>query len=245
MTPKETKKEVKKKGRKKASSNYFTADTDVAIIAYNNEKDFKKRAKIFTDHLYYPFYKLVENIIHTFKFYYTDVENIEDLKHELISLIIEEKIHYFDPTRGAKAYSYFGTIIKRHLIVYNNKNYKYIQQRTDTADLEFQTVTPIDSLQSETISLSSVFDIYTEEMFGKLDTLFTKQQDKQTADAILTLFQKRKTLELFNKKALYILIREMTGVDTLNVTKVIKVLKEEFYTLYYELLEDYRIEVKE
>lgn len=235
----------KKRGRKKASSNYFTADTDKAIVAYNTSTDPVFRAKIFTDQIYYPFYKLVENIIHTFKFYYTDVDTIEDLKHELISLLLEEKIHHFDPSRGAKAYSYFGTIIKRHLIVYNNKNYKMLQKRTDTTDLEFQTINPADSLSEEVVFLSSIFDQYIEETMDKLDYLFDKQQDKQTADAILTLFAQRKSLELFNKKALYIMIREMTGVDTLNITKVVKVLKKEFYELYHSISSANQIEVKD
>jgi hypothetical protein len=73
-------------GRKKSDTNYFTQGTEDAIVAYNNSKDTAFRQKIFTDQIYYPFYKLVENIIHTFRFYYTDVDDLEDLKHEVISL---------------------------------------------------------------------------------------------------------------------------------------------------------------
>jgi hypothetical protein len=61
-------------------------------------------------------FKLTENIIHTFKFYYTEVSNIEDLQFEVISFLLS-KIHLFNPERGAKAYSYFGTIAKRYLIL--------------------------------------------------------------------------------------------------------------------------------
>ena len=109
--------------RKKSKANYFTKETEDYIVRYNNSTDVEYRNKIFTDHIYYPFYKLVENIIHTFKFYYTDVEQIEDLKHEVVTVLLEEKIMKFDPTNGAKAYSYFGTIVKRWLILYNTKNY--------------------------------------------------------------------------------------------------------------------------
>jgi hypothetical protein len=112
-------------GRKKSNTNYFTQGTEDAIVAYTNSKDTAFRQKIFTDQIYYPFYKLVENIIHTFRFYYTDVDDLEDLKHEVISLLIEEKIHMFDPTRGSKAYSYFGTIVKRHLINYNHNVFNW------------------------------------------------------------------------------------------------------------------------
>ena len=120
--------------RKKSKANYFTAETEEYIKKYNISTDIEYRNKIFTEHIYFPFYKLVENIIHTFKFYYTDVEQIEDLKHEVVTVLLEEKIMKFDPTNGAKAYSYFGTIVKRWLINYNNKNYKKLTQTESTPD---------------------------------------------------------------------------------------------------------------
>jgi hypothetical protein len=122
--------------RTKAKSNYFTKETEEYIVIYNNSEDPVLRARVFTDHIYMPFYKLAENIIHTFKFYYTDVEHIEDLKHEIVSVLLEEKIMKFDPTNGAKAYSYFGTIVKRWLINYNNKNYKKLKQIGSFSDVE-------------------------------------------------------------------------------------------------------------
>ena len=122
--------------RKKSKANYFTKETEDYIVKYNNSTDSDYRAKIFTDHIYLPFYKLAENIIHTFKFYYTDVERIEDLKHEIVSVLLEEKIMKFDPTNGAKAYSYFGTIVKRWLINYNNKNYKRLKQIGSFTEME-------------------------------------------------------------------------------------------------------------
>ena len=41
-------------------------------------------------------------------------------------------MHLFVPTKGAKAYSYFGTIVKRYLIISNTKNYK---KRIDTISI--------------------------------------------------------------------------------------------------------------
>ncbi len=73
--------------RKKASSNYFTKETEDYIVKFNNSEDTEYRNSIFTEHIYLPFYKLAENIIHTFKFYYTDVDKIEDLKHEIVSML--------------------------------------------------------------------------------------------------------------------------------------------------------------
>jgi len=61
------------------SKNYFTQDTEDAIVAYNLSLDFVERSRIYDTKIHYAFFKLTQNIIHTFKFYYTEVENIEDL----------------------------------------------------------------------------------------------------------------------------------------------------------------------
>ena len=143
----------------------------------------------------------------------------------------------FDPTRGAKAFSYFGTIVKRHLINYNNKNYKRVKQQTtvDVWEGSYDFDTP--EVHPYAMTLKQVFDMYIEDMYEKLDDLFTKEADKQIADAVLTLFKKRNDLDIFKKKALYIYIREMTGTETPYLTRVINVLKEEFYITYNELNE--------
>lgn len=231
-------------GRKKSDTNYFTQDTEDAIVAYNNSKDVPFRQKIFTDKIYYPFYKLVENIIHTFRFYYTDVEDLEDLKHEVISLLIEEKIHMFDSTRGAKAYSYFGTIVKRHLINYNNKNYKRLKSLAPVEDFNGTYDLDTAAARPYCFTLRQIFDIYIEKTYDKLDDLFPKEADRKVADAILTLFKKRYDLDIFKKKALYIYIREMTGTETPYLTKVINILKTEFYQLYNGLQEQGLIDLK-
>jgi len=218
--------------RKKSKANYFTSETEEYIKKYNTSEDIVYRAKIFTDHIYIPFYKLAENIIHTFKFYYTDVDKIEDLKHEIVSVLLEEKIMKFDPDNGAKAYSYFGTIVKRWLINYNNKNYKKLKQIGSFSDYEdsFEPNGMKESISQQT--LAHFIDDWVDETYVKLDDIFVKDQEKKIADAVLTIFKTRNDLQIFKKKALYIYIREMTDCETPHLTRVISKLKEEFYNKY-------------
>ena len=224
--------------RKKSKANYFTSETEEYIKKYNTSLDQEYRNKIFTDHIYLPFYKLAENIIHTFKFYYTDVDQIEDLKHEIVSVLLEEKIMKFDPDNGAKAYSYFGTIVKRWLINYNNKNYKKLKQIGSFSDIEDSYEDDSADIQSPSaITLSKFIDLWIEEVYEDIDTFFVKEQEIKIADAVLTIFKTRHDLEIFKKKALYIYIREMTECDTPQLTKVITVLKNLFrekYQIYYD-----------
>jgi DNA-directed RNA polymerase specialized sigma24 family protein len=187
--------------KKKKGVQYFTQDTEDAIVLYNNTTDFEIKSRIYQDRIHYAFFKLTENIIHTFKFYYTEVDNIEDLQHEVITFLLS-KIHLFNPERGAKAYSYFGTIAKRYLILSNQKNYK---KRIDTIGLdaieedEEHSYSIDDSSHDERLSM--FIDIYTEYCTRNIYNLFPKEYDARIADAILELFRKRENLDVFNKKA--------------------------------------------
>ena len=224
--------------RKKKNNQYWPPEVDDYIVAYNSTDSKNEKAKIFERHLHYPFYKLSENIIHTFKFYYTDVDDVEDLKHKIIALMIEEKIHKFDPSVGAKSYSYFGTIVKRWLINYNNKNYKKLKKIGNFQDIEesYDDEPGMHSPSAKT--LSNFIDGWVDECYDNLDDMFIKKEDKRIADAVLTIFKTRNDLDIFKKKALYIYIREMTDCDTPKLTKVVTVLKEDFkakYQLLYDL----------
>ena len=224
--------------RKRSKANYFTKETEDYIVKYNTSTDQGYRNKIFTEHIYLPFYKLAENIIHTFKFYYTDVDQIEDLKHEIVSILLEEKIMKFDPTNGAKAYSYFGTIVKRWLINYNNKNYKRLKQIGSFTDIEESYMESKETPASGSITLSKFIDTWVDDTYEDLDELFVKDQEKKIADAVLTLFKTRNDLDIFKKKALYIYIREMTDCETPMLTRVISTLKVEFKQKYQILYDE-------
>ena len=222
----------------KTSGMYFTQETENAIIEYNNTLYFEVRSRIYSDRIHYAFFKLTENIIHTFKFYYTEVDNIQDLQHEVISFLLS-KIHLFNPDKGAKAYSYFGTIAKRYLIISNTKNYK---KRVDKA--------PVEELESDerhsyniddtpaNQKLNVFMDQYVDYCSKNINTLFSKDGDAKIADAILELFRKRESIEIFNKKALYIYIREIIDAKTPKITKISNKLYDIFKEHYYFYLEN-------
>lgn len=224
-----------RKRRPKKSIDYFTLDTQAAILEYRLETSQAKRNEIFNTRIYYAFYKLAENIIHTFKFYYTEVDNINELKHEVIAFLLE-KLHLYDDTKG-KAYSYFGTIAKRYLIVYNNNNYKRLKGKATVEEVDEDKTLLNDLVLSHDDSLEDVsfIDLYIQYVDDNLLEIFPKDQDARVGDAILELFKRRETIDIFNKKALFIYIKEITDAPTPIITKVIKVLKG----IYKEMLDKY------
>ena len=234
--------EVRKR-KKKTKNQYFTQATEDAIVRYNNSTDPDERSRIYRNDIHYAFFKLTENIIHTFKFYYTEVDNIEHLQHEVITFLLS-KIHLFDQTRGAKAFSYFGTIAKRYLIIENTKNYK---KRVDKAPVEElyhndKFSYDLDYNPTEKDDLSDFLDLYITYCTDNIFHLFPKEKDAKVADAILEVFRKREGLNIFNKKAIYLYIREIVDVKTPHITRVADQLSDIFKDNYIFYLENGYVE---
>ncbi len=227
-------KELELSKNKKYKRQYFTFITEQAIHAYNTEENKYKRDKVFKDYINYPFHKLVENVYHTFKFTYFDVP-YEDVQKEVVAFMTE-KISKFQPGKG-KAFSYFTIIARNYLIIQNNSNYKKLKARTttDAIDMERDLGTEM-NLSEHQESLKDFIDLWVKWYDENLNKHFSNERDIQIADTVLELFRLRATLESFNKKALYILIRERTGMKTQFITKVVNIMKGQFELMYKEYL---------
>ena len=134
-----TKKGTVRKRKPKTKNVYFTEETEKAILEYRMCQDRDQRNKIYNERIHNAFYKLCENIIHTFKFYHLDTDSVEDLKYEVVSFLLQ-KLDLYEQSKG-KAYSYFGTIAKHYLIVYNQKNYKKTVSKIDLTEIDNENYT--------------------------------------------------------------------------------------------------------
>jgi hypothetical protein len=228
--------------RRKKSKIYFGTPAQEAIVEYNKCKDPHKRSKIYEERIKYPFEKLAENILNTFQFSYFDVSK-EDVQAEVVSMMIQ-KIHMYKPDKG-RAFSYFSIVAKNYLILINNGNYKRYK-KTDLLSQMPETWNPENDFYKEQQGdeFSEFKDLMLEYWDKNLTKVFTKKRDIQIADAILELFRRSQFIENFNKKHLYLLIREMTDCKTHYITKVVNVMKEHQkkmlndYLDYGELRED-------
>ena len=221
--------------RKKKSKIYFGMATQEAIVEYNNTTDPKLRNQIYRERIKYPFEKLAENVLNTFKFSYFDVPK-EDVMQEVVSILIQ-KIHMYQEDKG-RAFSYFSIVAKNYLILNNNSNYKRYK-KTDLLSQMPETWNPENDFHD--VQQGDEFNEFKELMLAywdkNLTKVFTKKRDIQIADAILELFRRSQYIENFNKKHLYLLIREMTDCKTHYITKVVNVMKEHQKKMLNDYLE--------
>ena len=221
--------------RRKKSKIYFGTPAQEAIIEYNKEKDPAKRSVIYETRIKFPFEKLAENVINTFKFTYFDVSK-KDIQTEVVSTMVE-KIHMFKEGKG-RAFSYFTIIAKNHLILKNNGNYKRWKQNALLSTMP-PTWNPENdfSIVQENSEFKEFKNIMLKYWDENLNSIFSKKRDLQIADAILELFRRSEHIENFNKKHLYLLIREMTDCKTHYITKVVNVMKQHQKKMLNEYLE--------
>ena len=210
--------------RKKKSKQYFTLDTEEAIVAYNKSTSQRERNDLYKTRIQYPFEKLAENILNTFKFSYFDVSK-EDVQMEVISNLIE-KIHMFQEGKG-KAFSYFSIVAKNYLILKNNGNYKRFKKTSLLSEMPESWNPENDFKQTQFgEELNEFKELMLRYWDINLTRVFTKKRDIQIADAVLELFRRSANIENFNKKHLYLLIREMTDCKTHYITKVVNEMKK-------------------
>ena len=211
--------------RKKKSNVYFTKVTDIAISAYNkSESNLALREKIYRRFIYPAFMKLAENIINKVKPDYID-SSFQDLQTDLVTYLTA-RLDKFNAAAG-KAYSYYTRTSYNYLIAENQKGYAKVKADALEIDVDEQR-NVITEMHNEDMleTLEYFMDAYIDYCYDNLNYIFSNPTDIHVADSILHIFETRQHIENFNKKALYIFIRERTGLETTNITRVIKVLKQ-------------------
>lgn len=220
------KKRRRRRTKKAKGKIYFSKDTENAIVEYNSSEDDIFRNRIYNERISYPFDKLAENILNTFKFSYFQCSH-EDVQKEVVSNLVGN-IHKYKQENG-KAFSYFSIIAKNFLILYNNGNYKKFKRHTSVDDDEIVytqkelTVNPATEIKRRELCEFMRLMISYWEL--QIEKVFKKPQELKIAYAVLEIFRSCDRIENFNKKALYLYIREMTDCKTQNITKVVNKMK--------------------
>lgn len=226
---------TKKPRKPKTKRMYFGPDVDLAIVKYNSTDSDFERSRIYQTEIKAAFEKLVENIVHTFKFYYTDGQTLEQVQQEVVSFLVE-KLPKFKTNNG-KAFSYFSIVAKNYCILKNKNNYKKLKAHDRLDVVGDSTLANVpDTAEEQEVALTNFIDKYVQYWDDNLENTFTKRTDKLLANAVVELFRKRDKIELFNKKALYIYIREMSDASTQQITKMVKLMKDKYKDMYQDYL---------
>ena len=195
---------------------YFTADHEQAILSFCTSEDHAEKEKLYIEWIQPAFNQMVDKIVFSYKF--TNLPNIDELRMECkvwLTTILDK----YDPNRGSKAFSYFSVITKNWFIHKVKKNNKRLKREVpyEAAELELETtfIDPGDQYYQKRITEEFWSNLWKE--IDSWDVDFEKEGERKVYEAIKVILASVDEIEIFNKKAIYLYLRELTGMNTKQV----------------------------
>ena len=204
---------TKPKRTKKKKRQYFTQVHEDAILKYTASDDMKERTELYVHFIGPAFNEMVDKIVYTYKF--TTLPNIDSLKEEC-KIWLTTILDKYDPNKGSKAFSYFSVITKNWFIHKVKKTAKQNKREVDFNDIpkDIERTKLVTHNEYETSRESSEFWVHLWGEIESWDTGKLKPNEYKVLQAIKILFETSDDIEIFNKKAIYLYMREITGLNT-------------------------------
>ena len=203
--------------RRRKKNNYFTKVHENAIIQYTNTDDIKVRTELYIEYIQPAFSEMVDKIIYTYRF--TSLPNIDVLKDEC-KIWLTTILDKYDPSKGSKAFSYFSVITKNWFIhkvrKTNQSNKREVQIDDLPKNIDMSKVVVENEYHSKREDHEFWKNLWEEiDLWEK--TINMKPNEEKVYEAIRMLLSSPDNIEIYNKKAIYFYIREITGLNTKQV----------------------------
>tara|TARA_A100000172_G_scaffold81107_2_gene72994 strand:+ start:748 stop:1296 length:549 start_codon:yes stop_codon:yes gene_type:complete len=176
---------------------------------------------------------MVDKIVFTYKF--TNLPNCESLRDEC-KIWLMTILDKYDPAKGSKAFSYFSVITKNWFIHKVKRQQKRNKRIVDLDNISKSYEEEFLSTSESYVSTrenDEFWDLFYKEI-SSWDTSSMKENDLKVYQAIKILFDSKDDIEIFNKKAIYLYLREITGLNTKQVVNSLKKFKKRYYSFRSE-----------
>jgi DNA-directed RNA polymerase specialized sigma subunit len=206
---------------------YFTQDHEDAIIRYTQTTDNTIRSEIYIKWIQPAFDEMVDKIVYTYRF--TNLPNIDDLRDEC-KVWLTTVLNKYDPNKGSKAFSYFSVITKNWFI---HKVKQTTRRNQREVDYEI-AAKEID--EKYVISNNQYYDKREKEEFwthlwteiDSWDASIMNENERKVYEAVKILLNSVDEIEIFNKKAVYLYLRELTGLNTKQVVSQLNKMRKKY-----------------
>lgn len=220
----------------KKSNYYFTQVHEDAIIKYALSTDRAVRTKLYIEFIQPAFDEMVDKIIFTYKF--NTLPNIDSLREEC-KIWLTTILDKYDTTKGSKAFSYYSVITKNWFIQNVKKTNKEKKREVSIEDAEIEIDEEIESNPNdyENTREDSEFWAHLMGEISEWERMDLRENERKVLNSIIQIFNNIDNIEIFNKKAIYLYIRELTGLNTKQVVSGLTGIKAK-YRLFKENWDD-------
>ena len=218
---------TKKTRRKRNPNHYFTKVHEQAIIDYAATRSKNKRTRLYIEFIQPAFDEMVDKIVFTYKF--TTLPNCDSLRDECKVWLVTI-LDKYDPSKGSKAFSYFSVITKNWFIHRVKQQQKRNSREVDLDNVpkryEEEYLSTTQSYVSERTQQEFWSSFYNE--LKSWDETQMKENDQKVYQAIVILFESKEDIEIFNKKAIYLYLREITNLNTKQIVNSLKKFRKRY-----------------
>jgi len=173
------------------------------------------------------FSQMVDKIVFTYRF--TTLPDIDDLRDEC-KVYLTTILSKFDPAKGSKAFSYFSVVTKNWFIHKVKKHKKKLEREVSLEiaelDPDIHFVDAQESFQNKKMRKEMIENLKREMLTWEVD--FQKDKEKKVYDAVMMLFDSADDIEIFNKKAIYLYLRELTGMNTKQIVSQLNKMRKRY-----------------
>ncbi len=218
--------------KKRKKREYWTIEQEDAVALYLSLRpDSAEADRLFEKKIYGPLKKLVENIMFTYKLNIPEVD-VEEQVYDTMSFVVS-KFTKFDPTKGHKSFSYYGTVAKNYMIAQRNKSYNTKIKRVDIDSIigfEFdQNLFVEHEFDQEYKSHTFLFKVVADELEQMISSdMGLDNNVYKLAEAIIYLLRNYQYINVHNKRQFYFIAREFTGLSAKEITKALGKIKDVF-----------------
>lgn len=217
----------------KSSGNYFNKDTQAAIVTYQNEPGLKEKEKIYVKEILPAYNSLVENLINVYGFKVM-YESKKDLKAECLEFLYTT-VNKYDVTKGSKAFSYFNVIAKNWLTIKSKQNVKRLKTYISSDNKDAFSNADLMAFEAFNV-VPSYEDLVEKAEFSKMIKRLVKELAKRVrteneiacVNAIEQIVDNLENIDILNKRAVLLYIREITGLTSKQLSVVLASLKKHY-----------------
>jgi len=208
---------------------YFNEETHKSIVKFQSESEKKERDKLYVEKIMPAFEKLVENLINIYKF--TSMhDTYEDLKVDCVNFLFET-IHKFDESRGTNAFSYFNVVAKNWLIIRTKQKAQKLKKIVSLDDpdnltsyesclIEEYNYLPFKDDNAELLNRKEII-----QMLYSVRAKAKSENELSCINSIITIFENLDDIDLLNKSAILLYMRELSGLSPKQMTTTMQSIK--------------------
>ena len=230
------KRKIRRRRKGTSSNPYFSADTQAAIIEYQNSEDMAEKDKLYVERIFPAFDKLAQNLIFIYGFAKPH-QPYEHLKSVCVSFLFET-IHKWNREKGTKAFSYFNVVAKNWLIINSRRTQKSTRRHVSIDDPESMSVRDRSILAQshvllppDEIMIKETFRDDIMKVLFEIQTRVTGENEKKCIAAVVKVFETVDQLDFLNKRAIFVYVRDISGLSPKQLSVAMSIIRKHYRAL--------------